>query len=228
MLPGFRVREQVHMKQLTKKKSSRLNPVRLIVAVVVFLAMMGAGLWFVMQLVGSQGLNSGISIEIPREVRALALEGSNGESVTINDLRDGRQYTLLSFGYTHCPDVCPLTLTEFMRVKRDLTETENNRMNFVFVSVDGARDTPDLLNRYVTRFDEAFLGLSTQDDSVMQRFADGFKVFYDVREVENTAAPYLVDHTATIFLVGPSGNVVSSYPFGTPAAEIAADIKSRL
>ncbi|MEL6270498.1 MAG: SCO family protein, partial [Chloroflexota bacterium] len=125
------------MTQLTKKKSSRLNPVRLIVAVVVFLAMMGAGLWFVMQLVGSQGLNSGISIEIPREVRALALEGSNGESVTINDLRDGRQYTLLSFGYTHCPDVCPLTLTEFMRVKRDLTETENNRMNFVFVSVDG-------------------------------------------------------------------------------------------
>ncbi|MEM6284457.1 MAG: SCO family protein [Chloroflexota bacterium] len=216
------------MTETTQKPSPRIHPLRLIIAGMLLLAMMGTALWLVVQLSGAQGPSGGVAISIPRDARSIALDGSNGEPLTINNLREGRQYTLLTFGYTHCPDVCPLTLTEFLRVRRDLTDTEAERMNFVFVSVDGQRDTPELLNRYVTRFDEAFLGASTQDDSVMRQFDDAFKVFYDIREVENTAAPYLVDHTATIFLVGPSGDVVTSYPFGTPAAEIASDIRDRL
>lgn len=168
----------------------------------------------------------GTGFAIPREVKTIELESTMGDEFTLNDLRGS--YTLVSFGYTHCPDVCPVTLTEFMRVKRELTDAQQQRVQFAFISVDGARDTPELLTRYLQRFDETFIGVSTPDDDVMQQVADGFNVFYEMREVPGTQAAYLVDHTATIFLLDRRGNVVNLYPFGTPPVEIAEDIQARL
>ena len=159
----------------------------------------------------------------PREVIPFTLDGSNNQPVSLDDLR-GR-YTLMSFGYTHCPDVCPLNLSEFQRIKRDLTAEEAAQVNFVFVSVDGERDTPELLARYLMRFDEAFLGLSTPDDSVLRPIAESFSVHYERREVANTAAPYLMDHTATTFLLNPRGELLVLYPFGTAPSDISQDLR---
>jgi protein SCO1/2 len=159
----------------------------------------------------------------PQQVDNFTLTDTSGNPLPLGDLEGN--YTLLSFGYTHCPDVCPLTLTEYRRVKRDLGDMAEN-VNFVFVSVDGERDTPELLNRYLGRFDPAFIGLTTDDDSLMQTIASDFNVFYEKREIEGTQAGYMVDHTASLFLLNPRGEVIVLYPFGTPPVDIAADIRA--
>ncbi len=197
------------------------------------LILISSGLSFVMAVAVIFAVNtfqnirlSNIAFTIPREVRQLELVRDGGDPVRLADLQ-GR-YTLLSFGYTHCPDVCPLTLTEYRRVKRDLSEGEVDQVQFAFVSVDGERDTPDLLDQYLERFDPAFIGITTADDAVMRQVADGFNVYYEKRQLEGTQASYLVDHTATMFLLAPSGHVAATYPFGTAPQDIAADISSRL
>lgn len=206
-------------------QTRKISPIRLIIGIGLLL-MMGAGFLLGVYLFSGMNTQAGTAFTIPRAIKNIELTRHTGDPITVNDLRG--KYTLMSFGYTHCPDVCPLTLTEYRRVKRELTENEVNRVQFAFVSVDGERDTPELLNRYITRFDENFIAITSADDTIMQQFTDGFKVFYQKREVEGTQASYLVDHTATLFLLGPRGNVVNLYPFGTPATEIAQDIKDRL
>lgn len=206
-------------------KTRNVNPLRIVFGIALMLVMM-AGFALGIYILTNLQASDEIGFTVPRAVKNIELDGSNGNPLTIGDLRGN--YTLISFGYTHCPDVCPLTLTEYRRVKRELTESEREQVQFVFVSVDGERDTPELLNRYLSRFDEAFIGMTTADNDLMQQFADGFNVFYAKREVEGTQAAYLVDHTATLFLLNSSGNVVNLYPFGTPATEIAQDIAGRL
>ncbi|MEO0565563.1 MAG: SCO family protein [Chloroflexota bacterium] len=168
---------------------------------------------------------SGTVLTPPQQLAEFTLTGTDGTPVTLNDLRGS--YTILSFGYTHCPDVCPLTLTEYKRVQRELGESAD-AVDFVFISVDGERDTPEFLGRYLDRFDAGFIGLTTDDDATMRAIADDFNIYYEKRQVEGTASNYLVDHTASTFLINPDGEVIVVYPFGTPPVNIATDIAGLL
>jgi len=183
--------------------------------------------WGIVQLTMPPTITSqqGTVLDPPRPIGEFALTGTDGDPIT-QDVLLGN-YTLMSFGYTHCPDVCPLTLTEFKRVKRELGDAAE-RVNFVFVSVDGERDTPDLLGRYLERFDPAFVGMTTTDEAALNTVTDMFNVFYERREVEGTQASYLVDHTASLFLLDPRGRLIVLYSFGTPPVDIAADIQALL
>lgn len=204
----------------------QINPLRLILGGVFLLVMIAAvlgGLLLLAPRVQSVELASGQGTVLnpPQQLAAFTLTGTDGQPTGLDDLRG--KYTLLSFGYTHCPDVCPLTLTEYKRVKRELG-AQAGAVNFVFVSVDGARDTPDLLGRYLERFDPAFIGMTTADDGHMREIADMFNIYYERRTFENTQATYLVDHTASLFLINPRGQIVALYPFGTPPVSIARDL----
>jgi len=169
--------------------------------------------------------SSGPQLTIPPQVQSLELTNRNGEAFALDELSG--EYALLSFGYTRCPDVCPLTLSDYKRVKRDL-DTAAEQVDFVFFSVDGERDTPEVLDSYMGRFDENFVGLTTTDNDIRQQITQSFAVFYATREIEGTQAGYIVDHTASMFLLDAAGDVVKVFPFGTPPTEIAADIQSRL
>ncbi len=206
----------------TNNKRSML-PLILISSGVAFL--MAVVVIFALNSLQTRRTSSAPTITIPRDVRQIELVRDGGAPFQLADLRGS--YTLLSFGYTHCPDVCPLTLTEYRRVKRDLSDNEAQQVQFAFISVDGERDTPELLDQYLERFDPAFIGI-TADDATMRQVADAFNVYYEMRQLEGTQASYLVDHTATLFLLAPNGNVVQTYPFGTSPQAIAADISSRL
>lgn len=212
------------------QKQSGLSPLRVFLAAFV-LTLMAAGVVVGLNLLRNSArltLSSeyGNLLEPPRALTDFTLQSTQGGDISLSDLK-GR-YSLVTFGYTFCPDVCPLTLTEFRRVKRELGDELAANVNFTFVSVDGERDTPELLAQYVTRFDPQFIGMTTPDEPLMRSITEQFGVYFEFRAIENTQAAYIVDHTATIFLLNPQGEIVALYPFGTPAQAIANDLKPLL
>ena len=201
---------------------------RIIIAAVLMLITTGVflgGLIWATQRTNTNFVSAaGTVLTPPDRVRDTTLTNTSNEPMSIGDLNG--KYTLLSFGYTHCPDVCPLTLSEFRRVKRELSEDEAEQVNFALISVDGARDTPDLLDRYLERFDPAFIGLTTTDDAALDQLKEDFNLYVEKRVVEGTQASYLMDHTATSFLLNPRGEIIIVYPFGASPVAIAQDLKN--
>jgi len=165
-------------------------------------------------------------VVIPPEVQAIEFTSSRDAPITLADFHGG--YTLMAFGYTHCPDVCPLTLADFRRIKLQLPESQQDNVRFAFISVDGARDTPAVLDEYVTRFHPDFVGITTQDDTKLDQLAAAFDVFYERRAIEGSAVGYVCDHTAAYFLLNPEGDIVRRYPFLTVPDDIAVELSRYL
>ncbi|GAB4518869.1 MAG: SCO family protein [Anaerolineae bacterium] len=167
------------------------------------------------------GLDGVTVLNPPRELTDFTLTSDSGEPLSLSDLEG--QYVLTYFGYTRCPDACPMTLLDFKRVKSALG-AEAEGVTFLFVSVDGERDTPELIDRYLERYDPAFIGMSGTDD-VLLGIRDEYGLFYERRETENG---YLVDHTASSFLIDPQGRLVRVYSFTADPAVIAQDLAEQL
>ena len=162
----------------------------------------------------------GLPVNHNAPARNFTLTDQDGRSMSLSALR-GRA-TLVFFGYTRCPDICPLALGEFKVIKR-LPGEQAGQAAFVMISVDGSRDTPEVLKRYVEAFDPAFIGL-TGDELAVQRIGLDYGVRFAKRKSDNTAATYLIDHTSHTFLIDPRGYWRMVYPFQTPPEVIAADI----
>lgn len=171
---------------------------------------------------GAGDFDGTIKIEPPRDMPDFTLTNQNGEKTRLSDLR-GR-YALLTFGYTHCPDVCPLTLNEFRRIRDSLGELAA-KVAFVFVSVDGQRDAPEVLRRhFAIRQLEDMIGLTGAEADVRRLGADYGLSFK--RNTEEERADYLVNHTAGSFLLDPKGRWTMRYQFGVMPSLIADDLKT--
>lgn len=144
--------------------------------------------------------------------------------VTLPDAIDG-QPALLYFGYTNCPDFCPLTLSSFAEIKQQLGERDD-AVAYVFVSVDGSRDTPEVVERYVSRFDPGFIGLTGAEDGVRELGHPLGLWFQSVST--GSELEYTVDHTTDIYLIGADGRTVRNYPFDAPKTIIIADLRAEL
>jgi protein SCO1/2 len=166
----------------------------------------------------------GTVLEPPKEIGDFTLTSHTGDPLSLSDLRG--KVVLLFFGYTHCPDVCPMTLAEFKQVKRELGDAAD-RVAFVFASVDGERDTPERLAAYVGAFDPDFIGL-TGDEAALREIGRDYGLFFQRTTYDNTQADYLVDHTASSFVVGPEGRLRIVYPYQTDPAIIAEGIADLL
>ena len=143
------------------------------------------------------------------------LVGGDGGTVTADDFR-GR-HVLLGFGFTHCPDVCPLMVLNMGKALRD---TESDAVG-VFISVDTERDSPEITDRYASRFGERMIGLSG-NISQINAAARNFRVSYVVTKSQNN---YTVQHSANVFLIDPDGRVVDVFNFSTPGEELAAAMR---
>ncbi len=129
------------------------------------------------------------------------------------------------FGYTHCPDVCPTTLSDMKRVM-ELLGKDAERLQVLFITVDPQRDTPAVLSQYVPSFNPAFLGLSG-DEAATAQVARDFKIIY--RKVSGkTADSYTVDHTAGTLIFDAQGRIRLFVNYGLEANKIAADIQRLL
>ena len=125
------------------------------------------------------------------------------------------RWTFLFFGYTHCPDVCPLTLTALDRVEKHLAQSHDANLDgvqFAFVTVDPQRDTPKKVAQYVQYFNKAFLGISGPEDK-LAALTRQLGVIH-MRTDADTRGDYLVDHTASIMLTDPQARLVGV--FGPP------------
>ncbi len=153
-----------------------------------------------------------------------ALTDENGQPFKLSDLRG--QWILLAYGYTHCPDVCPLTLSRLRDVKKAL-DPNGDRLQVVFVTIDPERDTPDIMQKYVSHFDQTFpqkfKGLSGTPQEIAQA-AKAYNVKYEKKDVKPDGS-YSMGHTAEVYLIDPQFNWRMTFPFGVKAEEIAGDVQ---
>ena len=151
-----------------------------------------------------------------------ALTDHTGKARTLGDFRG--KVVVMFFGYTRCPDVCPITLAELKAVKEQLGE-EGKRLQVVFVTVDPERDTQKLLAEYVPAFDPSFLGLYG-DSAAIAKVAKDFRVFYQ-KSPGKTPDSYTVDHTAGSYIFDPQGRLRLFARHGN-AGNLLADIRTLL
>jgi protein SCO1/2 len=134
--------------------------------------------------------------------RELSLTDTDGKQRQLSDFKG--KVTLVFFGFTQCPDVCPTTLAELAAVRRDLGK-DGERVQGVFVTVDPQRDTPEVLKAYIASFGPGFTALRGSDEET-QAAARNFKVFY-AKAPGRTEGSYTMDHTAGSYVFDASGKV---------------------
>lgn len=142
----------------------------------------------------------------PKTVPSFQLIDHNGKTFTEQQFKSD-QWRLLFFGYTHCPDICPTTLSMLQGMKKQLNEKYAKDTQFVFVSFDEERDTPEMLKNYLSFFDPAFLGLSGKIQNAEQLTKMLRVVYLKIPKKDS----HLIDHTATIYLINPQGEWVASF-----------------
>ena len=150
--------------------------------------------------------------------RDFALFDHHAKARTLADFR-GRA-VILSFGFTHCPDVCPTILADLAGVMKTLGK-DAERVQVLFVTVDPERDTLEVLARYVTAFDPRFLGLYGDAEATM-RVAKEFKVFY---EKHKAGDGYSVDHSAQSYVIDPNGRLRLFVRHDRISADLPGDLR---
>ena len=180
-----------------------MSPSNLLIAAVAIIAVV-LGAWL------SYGVDSAPEERLPRY--ATLLSGAN--TLANFNLADHTgapvgpgvfegQWDLVFFGFTHCPDICPLTLQVLSTARDELSDTGFDPLpRIVLVSVDPERDTPELLAKYIAYFGDDNLGI-TGDLAEVRKLTDSLGIFFDknVREDGN----YLVDHSSAVLLIDPNG-----------------------
>lgn len=136
----------------------------------------------------------------PRALPALTLLDTDGQPRALDQLRG--QWTLMFFGYTFCPDICPTTLAELSQLRRLLPEALHRRYQVLMVSVDPHRDTPEQLGRYLGFYRAGYQGL-TGELADIQTLARAVSIPFVPGDTRK--ARYTVDHSGNLALIGPDG-----------------------
>ncbi|MBK6980768.1 MAG: SCO family protein [Betaproteobacteria bacterium] len=144
----------------------------------------------------------------------------NGTPRSLADFR-GKVVTLF-FGFTHCPDVCPTTLSDMANALKALGP-DAQRVQVLFVTVDPKRDTPELLKSFIPAFHPSFLGLHG-DAAAIAKVTKDFKI-YAAERPGKTPESYTVDHSAQTLVFDATGRLRLMLAYGTPGEKIAADLK---
>jgi protein SCO1/2 len=152
----------------------------------------------------------------------ISLVRDNGSNFRLSELRG--DVVLLFFGYTSCPDVCPTTLSDLHKVSDEMGNAVD-QVKVVFVTVDPDRDTPEAIQKYVSIFNPSFIGLSGTEQALEPVWKE-YGVYREIDKETSTATGYLVTHSARVYVIDPDGNLRLSYSYGTPADDIAHDLKN--
>ncbi len=166
----------------------------------------------------------GAVFDPPRILADFTLPSTDGTPFTLSQHRG--QTILLYFGYRSCPDFCPTTFAVLNQVYSQLKEPKD-KLKIVFVTVDPERDTLDNLTLYVHAFHEDFIGLRDDGDGLKQIMKQ-FGVVAEKRQLGDSPLSYLMDHTASVFLITADGQLKVQYLYGTDYRDILADLKTIL
>jgi protein SCO1/2 len=152
------------------------------------------------------------------------LTDENGDLFRLSDQQGN--VVLLFFGYTSCPDVCPTTLATWRKIHEALGD-DAQRVRFVFVTVDPERDTAERLGMHANAFNPDFIGLTGTPEELDPVY-EVFDVYFEKDTSSGSALGYLVNHTATTFVLDLEGQWRLRETYGTEAADIVHDIQQLL
>ena len=153
------------------------------------------------------------------------LTDGDGKPFSLSDLKG--KVVILSFGYTHCPDVCPTELLTYSDTLKQLGDQAKD-VKVVFVSIDPERDTPEVISKYVKQFNPEFIGLTATGDQSLPVIKQQYRVVSSKVVQKEDSENYLVDHSSGAYLIDKNGEVAIFSPYGSEPATIAADIKKLL
>ena len=197
---------------------------------VLVLILLGWGLFFYQYF---QARNRDVyhGILYQKEAPNFTLTDHNGKKATLSQFRG--KVTLIVWGYTHCPDICPLTLSMLRGVMNELGQKQD-QVQVLYITVDPGRDTVERLRAYIPHFHESFIGLTGTNKDI-EKVAKAFDVFYINhgdsygRSEFDTWAEYQMTHTSTIYLVDQRGKLFITYPYNKfDSKGIAQDIRKVL
>jgi protein SCO1/2 len=193
----------------------------LIAALLAGLAILGAGGFLAMSLRdGGQGVaRTALGSAIGGPFR---LTDQNGKTVTDADLKG--KWSLIYFGYTHCPDACPTALNAISIALEELG-SKRDAVRPVFITVDPERDTPETLKAYVTSFDAPILALTGSAEQIAQA-AKGYRVYYAKHPEKGD--DYSMDHSSVIYVMDPEGRFTASFTHESTPEQIAERLKKLL
>jgi protein SCO1/2 len=166
---------------------------------------------------------NGIDVTGADYAKGFTLTDHNSQSRSLSDFKG--KVVVLFFGYTQCPDVCPTSMAELAEVKR-LLGADGDKLQGVFVTVDPARDTTELLKAYMTNFDPTFVAFVPTADE-LPAIAKQFKIYY--KKVDGqTPTSYTMDHSAGSYVYDTQGNLRLYSRYGSGAKVLAQDIHTLL
>ena len=171
---------------------------------------------------GRSGELRGSVMDTPIPKPALTLTDTHGEEFDFRAETDG-YLTLLFFGYTNCPDVCPVHIANLAAVFGDLVPEVRHRIKVVFVTTDPERDTPERLRSWLDNFDPSFIGLRGSVDSINAALAEMLLPGVAVLPAEHGGEP-MIGHPAAVIAFSPDGLARVRYPFGVRQMDWAHDL----
>jgi protein SCO1/2 len=198
-------------------------------AVLVAILALATGYWLSDYLLGKHPKLSGIHGTVlgePRDVQPFTLIDHTGKHFDNRSLQ-GR-WSFVFFGYTHCPDVCPTTLSVLNSVAHKLEGLEN-QVQFVFISIDPERDTPGNLGQFVSSFNSTFIGATGTDETINALTRQLGVIYTRVTETSGSDDSgkdnYLMDHSASVLLFDPAGRFHAVFTPPLDATDMAIDFK---
>ncbi|HAP76382.1 MAG TPA: SCO family protein [Acidimicrobiaceae bacterium] len=154
----------------------------------------------------------GVALAEPLQMPSAILTDTDGNEFDLRADTVGKA-TLLYFGYTHCPDACPIHMAVLADVMETLQPEVRDQIQVIFVTTDPVRDTPEILREYLANFDPSFIGLSGSDETLYDlQVAAGVPVA--VAEPMDDNGGYLIGHATQVIAFDPTGVATEVYPFG--------------
>lgn len=179
----------------------------------------------------------GITVRLPQILEGPAPEASStinlggpfelvdhkGNTITNEDIQG--TYSLIYFGYTYCPDVCPTGLQTATLALESIPMRKSNKVIPLFITIDPERDTPEVMAEYVKHFHPSMVGLTGSEEQISEAAA-GYRVYYKkVEEGDAQSEDYLMDHSAFQYLMSPEGKYLTHFSHDVTADEMAEQLK---
>ena len=164
-------------------------------------------------------LKSGV-FDPPRLAPDFSLPGSTGSTVALNDYRG--KVIALGFGFTHCPNVCPMTLAKLAQVRKNLG-ARADQLQIVYVTVDPERDNAKRMRDYLANFDASFVGVTGSLEQ-LAAVRQAYGVIANKAAAEDGGSNYTVHHSSYLYLIDRSGHLQALVPFGKSTEDISHDV----
>jgi protein SCO1/2 len=193
--------------------------------VVILIAVTTTQLWMTQEATDQKNEIDKVDVAQQSQIGgAFTLTDHTGKTVSDTDFQG--KAMLVFFGFTRCPDVCPVTMTAMTKAM-ELLGSKADQVQPLFISVDPEHDTPKVLADFVANFDKRIVAMTGTAEQVRQ-VADAYKAYYAKSAGEDESAEANVDHSTYMYLMGKDGQFIKVLPYNVPEEELAGAIASIL